>query len=172
MRSGMRPAANSSLDEVRPRPHGAYRGPLQAHMAAVGSQRSIFFCWEGISLELQIFLIRFSDHHRHHCSTFLYIPASRHQLPLSYSIMGFLSALRPSPVAPVVGTATRHNSAPVPAEYDHEKGSDIPHVAVPHDTDSDSEDELVHKDAQWGVQKAEAMCQAWGKKSLYGSYAM
>lgn len=94
--------------------------------------------------------------------------------------MNLFSRLRPTPVAPVASHATqdeltvpRANST---AGVDNEKGSFPTQTAAPQDRssdiDSDSDDELVHKNAQWGVQKAEAMCQAWGKKSLYATYAL
>ena len=96
--------------------------------------------------------------------------------------MSFLSRLRPQPAAPVAGPATQ-NDVEVPrfnavAAADAEKGTYGAQTTTPQyraserDFDSDSDDELVHKDAQWGVQKAEAMCQAWGKKSLYATYIL
>lgn len=96
--------------------------------------------------------------------------------------MGLLDRLRPQPAAPVAGTAT-HNEFEVPRSNsavaaDAEKGAYGTQTATSQghvserDFDSDSDDELVHKNAQWGVQKAEAMCQAWGKKSLYATYLL
>jgi len=38
--------------------------------------------------------------------------------------------------------------------------------------DSDSDDEIVHKDAQLGVQKIEATTQAWSKSHLILAYFM
>ncbi|KAM0713716.1 hypothetical protein Q7P37_010678 [Cladosporium fusiforme] len=38
--------------------------------------------------------------------------------------------------------------------------------------DNDSDDEIVHKDAQYGVQKIEATTQAWSKKHLIAAYIM
>lgn len=107
--------------------------------------------------------------------------------------MGFLDFLKAKPAAPVTATATQERFEPPRAQsvtVDPEKSggpgnnpktpgeqptfnpywnSNDPERAS---SDSDSDDDLVHKNAQWGVQKAEAMCQAWGKKSLYGTYAM
>jgi hypothetical protein len=38
--------------------------------------------------------------------------------------------------------------------------------------DNDSDDELVHRDAQAGVQKMEATTQVWTKKHLIAAYVM
>lgn len=96
--------------------------------------------------------------------------------------MNLLSRLRPSPVEPAAATATQ-NEVQVPRANsitagDQEKGAfdtqTAPHLSPSseREMDSDSDDELVHKNAQWGVQKAEAMCQAWGKGSLYATYGL
>ena len=98
--------------------------------------------------------------------------------------MGFLSRFKPAPAAPVTATATQ-NDVEAPRAQSFTAGNEKNVLGgtektftpqwnsnTPAGEDSDSDDELVHKNAQWGVQKAEAMCQAWGKKSLYGTYAM
>lgn len=95
--------------------------------------------------------------------------------------MGLLERFRPTPAEPVGGNATQnvvqYPGAQSITANEEEKGAFPTAQAEPHqqdrsDIDSDSDDELVHKNAQWGVQKAEAMCQAWGRKSLYATYVM
>ena len=85
--------------------------------------------------------------------------------------MGFLERLRPVPVGPVTGIATQNEPTSPPVAVDHEKSAGAQYPSA-QSIDSDSDDEVVHKDAQWGVQKAEAMCQGWGKKSLIITYAL
>lgn len=96
--------------------------------------------------------------------------------------MGFFDRFRPAPAEPAAGHATQ-NEVQVPrgnsvAGNDAEKGAFGTETSMrqspssERNVDSDSDDEVVHKDAQWGVQKAEAMCQAWGKKSLYATYGL
>jgi hypothetical protein len=92
--------------------------------------------------------------------------------------MGLLSRLRPAPVEPATGNATQNAAEIVVPRrasnvaLEGGKGEYGTQVARERDIDSDSDDEVVHKNAQWGVQKAEAMCQAWGKKSLYATYIL
>lgn len=57
------------------------------------------------------------------------------------------------------------NSMPKEASVDAQ-----PRSSSSNDTDSD--DEIVHKDAQYGVQKMEATTQAWSKKHLIAAYIM
>lgn len=79
--------------------------------------------------------------------------------------MGFLSKLKPQAVDPVVPVQTN------PVEAEPEKGlfGRQPNV-VAHETDSD--DEVVDKDAQAGVQRAEIMNQVFSKKVVIMIYVM
>lgn len=62
---------------------------------------------------------------------------------------------------------------PLPVGLENEKNIGGIHAASRSVTgDSDSDDEAISKDAQAGVQKAEAMAQVWSKKSLYTLYAL
>lgn len=77
----------------------------------------------------------------------------------------FFSKLKPKAVEPVVPVQVN----PVVAE--NEKGMFGRQASVTaHETDSD--DEIVDKDAQAGVQKAEVMNQVWGKKTVFMIYGM
>lgn len=62
---------------------------------------------------------------------------------------------------------------PLPVEVENEKGVGGVHAAARSVTvDSDTDDDVIHKDMQAGVQKAEAMAQVWTKKSLVTLYAL
>lgn len=80
---------------------------------------------------------------------------------------GMFSKVSPETMTPEVV------AQPLPVETKHEKGIGGIHAAARSATvDSDTDDEVVHKDMQAGVQKAEAMAQVWTKKSLYTLYAL
>lgn len=88
--------------------------------------------------------------------------------------MGLLDALKAKPVAPATGVATQNAVDVLPVEVEAEKGNVFAQATLHHNSpEGDSDDELVHKgNTQWGVQKAEAMCQVWGKKSLFAVYGL
>lgn len=94
--------------------------------------------------------------------------------------MNLFSKLNPEPVQPVGAVATQNEVQAPRAQSvsgrDDEKtvlGTAAAAQERPSSNyESDSDDELVHKNAQWGVQKAEAMCQAWSKKWLITTYIL
>ena len=81
--------------------------------------------------------------------------------------MSFFSRFKPRAVAPVVPIQVN----PVVAENEKGTFGRQPSVTAHEDNESD-DDDVVHKDAQAGVQKAEAMNQVWGKKTVIMIYVM
>lgn len=84
--------------------------------------------------------------------------------------MGFLSKLRPDPTQ---GQPEIERSTSIPGDekgLSHVDTKQSRHIAATAEEDSDNEDELVHKDMQLGIQKAEAMAQVWPKWALIFTY--
>jgi len=72
-----------------------------------------------------------------------------------------------------VNTSSNNAGLENASTHDHSKEATThtqPRSVSAQDTDSD--DELVHKDAQAGVQKMEATTQVWSKKHLIAAYVM
>jgi len=71
-------------------------------------------------------------------------------------------------------TAGSHDASLENADsHEHSKEADThtqPRSVSAQDTDSD--DEIVHRDAQAGVQKMEATTQVWSRKHLIAAYVM
>lgn len=91
--------------------------------------------------------------------------------------MGLFSRLRPDPTAgtpEVVRTQSIGDEKAVdaPVEKTFLPADQSKEIAAHPSEDSDSDDEYVHKDAQRGIQKMEALAQIWPKWALYVTYAL
>jgi hypothetical protein len=82
----------------------------------------------------------------------------------------FLNKLRPQAVAPTTGAPEIEKNGSIvnePTVVEAELSKNI--KSVPEE-DSDNE-ELIHKDMQPGIQKAEGMAQVWPRWAMYFTYA-